>query len=95
MAITKRFKVSFEVTTVVSSKDEANIFDEIKYACKQLQNGEQDEVIKGFVIASLTKGIDGAVEFVVRKNIRDGVKEMSEDFSGGFSFSPAKVEVIR
>lgn len=97
MAITKKFKVSFDVTVKIDSKTEAEIAETVKYLAKRAGAGEKlDPSEQEMLIQALTHGPDGVVTFGVRQGIRDGVKEMFEEIGDAdlFKASPATVKEV-
>ena len=98
MAITKKFKVSFDVTVKLGSVEEEQLKDTIQRIAKLAAAREDvDHANKELLVQALTGGPDGAVAFIVRKSIRDGVKEMFEEIGGKrlFKASPATVRVVK
>ncbi|UCS82765.1 suppressor protein of silencing [Yersinia phage vB_YenP_Rambo] len=101
MAITKRFKVTFEVTAVVDSEDEAFLKDHIIELARQASSGEPlGDYEKEVLVRALTDGHEGLVEFIIKTGLREFIKDAhSEVLSASdrqmLSFAPAKVEVLR
>lgn len=96
MAITKRFKVSFEVTFKLDSEDEQDMSKMfLKLAQRFTQGEEIDHIEFELLKQGLTNGPDGIVEVVLRKAIRDAIKEAAEGDSDFWKFSPATVRTIR
>lgn len=98
MAITKKLKVSFDVTVKMGTeherKVEASIIELIKAVGRN--EVEPDGVQKELIVQFLSEGMDGALAFAARKMLREGVKDMETEFDEfNFAFSPAKVEVTR
>ncbi len=97
MAITKKFKVSFDLTTKMDSVTEQKLLAEILGLCKKASKGEKlGPEQRELIVQFLTHGMDGAVAFIVRTSMREGVKEMWEEFSDRdqFKFSPATVREV-
>jgi len=96
MAITKRFKVSFEVTLKLDSESEQAMNKQfLKLAQRFTQGEEIDHVEFELLKQGLTNGPDGIVEATVKKVIRDSIKELGGDTSGFMKVSPATVRTIR
>lgn len=100
MAMTKRFKVSFEVTTVIDSEGEQNLKDHILDIAQRVAAGEEVNPFKQeMLVQALTYGPEGLSEFIIKSGLRELVKdahrELCEDERRMMSFSPAEVEVIR
>lgn len=97
MAITKRFKVSFEMTVKVDSETEDMIKERILDLARSVRDGEsvsaQD---KELLIQSLTHGADGAVAFAVKQGIRNEIREMGIEHHGeGIKFAPATIREVK
>lgn len=98
MAMTKKFKVSFDVTAKMASDVQAILEKDILHLCKQVgsgaivPHGKQKEMIVQF----LTYGMEGVMAFVVKQALREGIKEMREEYADGgcFKFSPATVREV-
>lgn len=98
MAMTKKFKVSFDVTSKMPSDVQAILEKDTLHLCKQVgsgaivPNGKQKEMIVQF----LTHGMEGVMAFVVKQALREGIKEMKEEYADGdcFKFSPATVREV-
>ena len=98
MAMTKKFKVSFDVTAKMASDVQAILEKDILHLCKQVgsgaivPNGKQKEMLVQF----LTNGMEGLMAFVVKQAMREGIKEMKEEYADGdcFKFSPATVREV-
>ena len=100
MAITKKFKVSFDVTLKLTSEDEAAVRELIKDTAKKIHKigpEYKNDFKREMLIKALTDDPDGAVEFIVRKCLRDAIKEMYEEMADktSFNFSPATVRVVK
>lgn len=100
MAMTKKFKVSFDVTLKVSSEDEKNIMKMVLDTAKKIQEigpEYKNDFKREALVKALTGGPDAVIEFLVRKGLRDSIKEMREEMADkdGFKFSPATVRVVR
>lgn len=96
MAMTKKFKVSFDVTAVMPSDIQAQIEADMIKLCKQVGSGEvkPDGRQQEMIVQFLTHGVEGVMSFVVRNSMREAIKEMREDYADGdcFKFSP---EIVR
>lgn len=98
MAMTKKFKVSFDVTAKMASDVQAILEKDILHLCKQVgsgaivPNGKQKEMIVQF----LTYGMDGVMAFLVRASFREAIKDMHEGYSDkdSFKLSPATVREV-
>lgn len=97
MAITKRFKVSFEMTVKVDSETEVMIQERILDLARSVRDGEtvsaQD---KELLVQALTHGTDGAVAFAVKQGIRNEIREMGIEHHGeGIKFAPATIREVK
>lgn len=98
MAMTKKFKVSFDVTAKMSSDVQAILEKDMLHLCKQVgsgaivPNGKQKEMIVQF----LTNGMEGLMTFVVRTAFREAIKDMHEEYADkdSFKLSPATVREV-
>ena len=98
MAMTKKFKVSFDVTAKMPSDVQAALEKDILHLCKQVgsgaivPNGKQKEMIVQF----LTYGMEGVMAFIVRSSFREAIKDMYEEYSDKdcFKLSPATVREV-
>ena len=100
MAMTKRFKVTFEVTSVIDSESEHNLSDTVlRIARKVSAGGEVDRFKLGLLEAALEGGPEAAAAFCIkvglRSFIKDGHDELSSTEQKLMRFSPARVEVIK
>ena len=99
MAITKKFKVSFDLKLVLNGEQEEQLQDLIKRLAKQA--GDAENPLNGFerelLVQALTHGPDGAAAFIVRSQVREGIKEMFDERgdNGLFKASPATVRVVK
>lgn len=96
MAMTKRFKVTFEVTTVVDSESEQNLRDTVLRIARSVSKGEKVNPFKlGLLEAALNGGPEAAVEFCIKNGLRGAIREMHNDMSHTekklMRFSPATV----
>lgn len=98
MAITKKFKVSFDVTAVMPSDIEAALLEEVKRLAKMVRDGDESVSHKQreMLVQFLTNGMEGLMAFVVRTSFREAIKEMKEEYDDGdcFKFSPATVREV-
>ena len=100
MAITKKFKVSFDVTVKLGSEEEAAVRELIRETAKKIREAGpeyRNDFKREMLIHALTNGPDGAIEFLVRKGLRGAIKEMRDEMADktGFKFSPATVRVVK
>lgn len=96
MAITKKFKVSFDVTAVVDSETEKSIADGVLKLARRVHNNDPKvhPVEREMLVQALTGGVDALVAFVIRKSIRDTLlEELGNDET--LKPSPATVRVIK
>ena len=94
MAITKRFKTSFEMTVVVDT----DIKESVKELAHMVKANDPDVTPqeREMLVQALTHGIDGVVAFAVRQTLRDAIKELGDEHrSEGFKFSPAVVREVK
>ena len=97
MAITKKFKVSFDVTLKLDSETEELMREKILDLAHRAGSGEEIAPMdRELLVQALTHGPDGAAAFAVRQGIRNAVKEMFEDMSDKslFKQSPATVREV-
>lgn len=99
MAITKKFKVSFDVTLKVDSENEAAMAETILELARRAGSGEElSEREREILIQALTYGPDGVAAFVTKQGIREMVKDMHSDLCASeremFRFSPATVREV-
>lgn len=97
MAITKKFKVSFDVTLKLDSETEELMREKILDLAHRAGAGEEiSPMDRELLVQALTRGPDGAAAFAVRQGIRNAVKEMFEDTSDKalFKQSPATVREV-
>lgn len=100
MAITKRFKVTFEVTCVIDSESEKNLSETVLRVARMVAKGEKVDNFKlGFLEAALSGGPDAAAAYCIRHGLRSMVKEAHDDLSFNekklMRFSPAIVRVTK
>lgn len=100
MAITKRFKVTFDVTSVIDSESEKNLGETVLRVARMVANGEKVDNFKlGFLEAALNGGPDEAAAYCIRHGLRSMVKEAHDDLSFNekklMRFSPAIVRVTK
>lgn len=97
MAITKKFKVSFDVTLKLDSETEEMMREKILDLAHRAGAGEQIEPMdRELLVQALTYGPDGAAAFAVRQCIRNSIKEMFEEMGDAslFKASPATVREV-
>lgn len=93
MAMTKRMKVTFEMTMVITSEQEGNMKGNVLRLAKKAHSGEKlDPKQREFLIRALTNGPEAAAEFAIKESIREAVR--SELLEDGIKISPVRVEVI-
>ena len=100
MAITKRFKVSFEVTAVIDSESENNLNDVLVDIAKKAAAGEELNPFKREVLVQgLTYGPEGAATFCIKQGlrnfIRDGHGELSSAARKLMRFAPATIREVK
>lgn len=97
MAITKKFKVSFDVTLKLDSETEELMREKILDLAHRAGAGEEIAPMdRELLVQALTSGPDGAAAFAVRQGLRNAVKEMFEDMGDKslFKVSPATVREV-
>ena len=94
MAITKRFKVSFEVTAVITSEMEAHCTEVLIQLAKKAAAGENlSPFDRELLVQALTHGVEGATSFSVKHGMREFFrKELPED---GLKVSPATIREVK
>ena len=97
MAITKRFKVSFEMTVKVDSETEVMIQERILDLARSVRDGEKVSAQdKELLVQALTYGADGAVAFAVKQGVRNEIREMGIEHQGeGIKFAPATIREVK
>lgn len=93
MAITKRFKVSFEVTAVITSEMEEGFIEELIHLAKEAASGEKiSPREREILVQALTHGVEGAISFVAKQGMRDFIRtKLPED---GLKVSPATIREV-
>lgn len=98
MAMTKKFKVSFDVTAKMPSDVQESIEKDMLRMCKQVGSGDivPDGKQKEMIVQFLTHGMEGVMTFVVRTAFREAVKDMHEEYADKdcFKLSPATVREV-
>lgn len=97
MAITKKFKVSFDVTLVVPTEAEKEVLGYIMSVAHKANSGvELNGLERESLVQFLTHGMEGLVSFTAKRGIRKAVKGMNEEYSDGhlFKLSPATVREV-
>lgn len=98
MAITKKYKVSFEVTAVLSTEDQKDMEQDMLNFIKQVGKGEvtPDPLQKEMIVQFLTGGMEAAVAFTTSHLLRETVKDARDEFlnENQFHFSPATVREV-
>lgn len=94
MAITKRFKVSFEVTAVVTSEMETHCTDALIQLAKNAAAGEKlSHLDRELLVQALTHGVEGAISFSAKHGIRKFIRnELPED---SLKVSPATIREVK
>lgn len=94
MAITKRFKVSFEVTSVINSEMEKDFTEELVHLAKEAAAGEEiSPRDRELLVQALTYGVEGAISFVTKQGMREFIRtELPED---GLKVSPATIREVK
>ncbi|QXV76828.1 host HNS-interacting protein [Escherichia phage CarlSpitteler] len=97
MVITKRFKVSFEMTVKVDSETEVMIQERILDLARSVRDGEKVSAQdKELLVQALTYGADGAVAFAVKQGVRNEIREMGIEHHGeGIKFAPATIREVK
>lgn len=98
MAITKKLKVSFDVTVKLDSETEGKLKELVQGIAKKAASGEKlDGYSRELLVQALTYGPDGAVEYIMRKCLRDGIKEMFNEMGDKelYKVSPATVRAVK
>lgn len=100
MAMTKRFKVSFEATAVINSEGEKNLNDFVMRVAKKVAAGEEvSDFKKEALVQALTYGPEGLASFFFKQGLRDFVKEnymdLGEEERKLMRFSPATVTEVK
>lgn len=97
MAITKRFKVSFEMTVKVDSETEDLMKERILDLSRRVRDGEFISAPdKEFLVQALTHGADGAVSFTVKHGVRNIIREIGIEHHGeGIKFAPATIREVK
>lgn len=99
MAITKKFKVSFDVTAVIDSENEAAMAETVLELARRAGAGEElSPREREILIQALTYGPDGVAAFVIKQGIRDMIKDAHRDLCDSeqeiIRFSPATVKEV-
>lgn len=99
MAMTKKFKVSFDVTAVIDSESEKNLSEFVMRAAKKAAAGEELNPFKQeMLVQALTYGPEGAAAFIIKQGLREMIKDAHADLSESernlMRFSPAAVREV-
>lgn len=99
MAMTKKFKVSIDVTAVISSEYEENMNSFVmSLAKKAAAGGELNDFHKEVLVQALTYGPEGVASFLIKHGLREMVKdahnELCESEQSLIRFSPATVREV-
>ena len=101
MFITKRYKVSFEFTYVISNA-ELKLIDERVLEAARVVTGklsvEESPLnsygfAKGLVLAALNGGQDGATAYLVKSGMREWLRDTFKH-EDGFKYAPAFVREV-
>ena len=94
MAITKRFKVSFEVTAVIDSETEKGFTEELVHLAKKAAAGEKiSPRDRELLVQALTYGVEGAISFAAKQDMRNFIRtELPEDV---LKVSPATIREVK
>lgn len=101
MAMTKRFKVTFEVTAKLSTEEQKKFEQGLVETAKAIVEGRAvDPQQRAAVYAALYgAGVETAVELAykvgIRELMRDAYNELSKCERKCVKFSPATVEVLK
>ena len=100
MAITKRFKVSFEVTAVIDSKSENNLNDVLVDIAKKAAAGEElNPFTREVLVQGLTYGPEGAATFCIKQGLRNFIREGHGELSSAerklMRFAPATIREVK
>lgn len=98
MAITKKFKASFDFTFKLSTELEANLAEQVKELAKRASIGaKMNGLEEHMLVQALTYGPDAVIETIIRAKLRESIKEMFEELGDTdlFKVSPTTVRVIR
>lgn len=98
MAITKKLKVSFDVTVKLDLATEEQLAELVQGIAKKAASGEKlDGYNRELLVQALTYGPDGAVEHIMRKCLRDGIKEMFNELGDKelYKVAPATVRAVK
>ncbi|WAK44919.1 putative protein suppressor of silencing [Erwinia phage pEa_SNUABM_57] len=99
MAITQKFKVSFDVKHIIDSETEAQM-DELVMETARFLSGKTDKnhwpsraFAEEVMVQALNGGKEAVAAFLVKHGIREYLRtELRED---GFKFSPAVVREVK
>ena len=98
MAITKKFKASFNITAKMTSDVQEILEKDMMHLCKQVGSGAivPDGRQKEMIVQFLTYGMEGLMTFLVRTAFRDAIKDMHEEYADkdSFKLSPATVREV-
>ena len=102
MSITKRYKVSFEFTHVISNDDLKLLDDRVLEAARVVTGKLSVEespfnsygFAKGLVLTALNGGQEAAASYLIKSAMRDSMRDTFK-YEYGFKFSPAFVREVR
>ena len=100
MAITKRLKVTFDVTSVVDSEMQAQMDELILDTARKIKAGEKVEPFHKEVLRqALTGGAEAAVAFILKSGIREFIRSSHKDLCETerklLRMSPATIRVVK
>ena len=94
MAITKRFKVSFEATSVIDSEMEKGFTEELVHLAKKAAAGEKiSPIARELLVQALTYGVEGAISFVVKQGMRNFIRTALP--GDGLKVSPVTISEVK
>lgn len=94
MAITKRFRVSFDVTVTASTEQVVAFTEELVTISNKVIKGEDTTHLeKLLVFKAVEDGVEEAISFGIKQGIRKRIKE--EIVEEGAKVSPAFVREIK
>lgn len=100
MAMTKRYKVTFEITAKLTTKEVDEFTKGLIETSRKIVEGKPvNPELRACVMAALEGGVEAAVECAyrrgVRELIRDAYNEMCSEERAVTKFAPATVEVLK
>lgn len=100
MAMTKKFRVTFDVTAVINSEHEKNIVETATKLAKKAAAGEElSDMQQEMLVQALTYGPEGLAAFLLKQGLRDFIKfnhrDLCESEREMMRFSPATVTEVK